>query len=573
MREKLPDLKLGQSSDKKYIHALLALTAGLGILFFSFLGSRPFSSPSEARYVEIPREMAQTKDYVTPRLNGLIYFEKPPLVYWLETIPFKAGLTSEYALRAPIALMALLGCLMVFAFSAHLYSLRTGVWSSIVLGTSFLYFGLARFILLDLVFGVFMAGTLLSFIVGYKEKLARPRRLFFALASSFMALAVLTKGLIGLVLPLGIIGGWVLLLGSWRNLRPLFLPTNILLFLLIAAPWHILVSLKNPGFFNFYFVHEHFQRYLTPIHRRHQPFWFFFPIVFIGFLPWSPFLARAFWDFLPRKWKEIKAMDVETFLVLWALFPLLFFSFSSSKLVPYIVPIFPALSIIVGRFIAYKARNNLSLFPEFLAYAVLSLMLGSAGYLYLGSIKSTDPALWTLVAPTAQKFLILGGVPALLCPLLCLFLRQKTVLMTFIASQLALLFFLNHWAPRVQKTSLKPVAQAILQGYGPTAKVVSYRFYLQDLSVYWGRPVQIFGWRGELDLGASAEPRNKIMLTEKQLEKQWSQGQASCIVAKRSFCPELQRRFSKGKAHWLLLNESYGVLCNRPPLKPIRKFP
>lgn len=180
----------------------LFLIIGLGVLFLVGLGNRPLSSPDEGRYVEIPREMVMSGDYVTPHLNGLKYFEKPPFVYWLEAVPLKLGFTSEFAMRLPIAFFALLGCLSCYAFAARTFSRSTGLISAVVLGTSTLYFALSRIILLDLVFSVLTASGLFAFIIGIKLSPGKERRFHLLIAAITTALAVLTKGLIGIVFPL-----------------------------------------------------------------------------------------------------------------------------------------------------------------------------------------------------------------------------------------------------------------------------------------------------------------------------------------------------------------------------------
>ncbi|UNM06332.1 MAG: phospholipid carrier-dependent glycosyltransferase [Holosporaceae bacterium] len=194
----------------------LFLIIGLGVLFLVGLGSRPLSSPDEGRYVEIPREMVVSGDYVTPHLNGLKYFEKPPFVYCLEAAPLKLGFTSEFAMRLPIAFFALLGCLVCYAFATRIFSRSAGLISAAVLATSTLYFALSRIILLDLVFSVLIAAGLFSFIVGIKLSPGKERRFHLLITAITTGLAVLTKGLIGIVFPLGIIGLWVILLNKWH---------------------------------------------------------------------------------------------------------------------------------------------------------------------------------------------------------------------------------------------------------------------------------------------------------------------------------------------------------------------
>jgi 4-amino-4-deoxy-L-arabinose transferase-like glycosyltransferase len=239
---------------------ILVLTTILGALFFSFLGNRPLAAPDEGRYVEIPREMVQTGDYLTPHLNGLVYFEKPPLFYWIETLPIRYFGIQEAPLRFPLAFLALLGCLLTYFFVQRLYDRATGLWATGIVGTSLLYNVLGRLITLDMGFSVFLSGALLSFLTATEEPSPQKRRGWMILASFCGAAAVMTKGLAGLVLPGLIVGLWVLLARRWIVLRFLFLPSSILLFLLLIAPWHVLVSLKNPGFLDFYFIHEHVTR-------------------------------------------------------------------------------------------------------------------------------------------------------------------------------------------------------------------------------------------------------------------------------------------------------------------------
>lgn len=260
-----------------------------GAAYFFLLGRAPLSNPDEGRYAEIAREMVATGDWVTPRLDGVHYFEKPPLVYWAEALAQETFGPGELAARSVVALFAILGIAITYAAGRSLYGRRAGIWSAVVLGTSLLYFALGHILLLDTAVSVLMSAALFFFLVGIRTDRPSPgapsrRRCFYAFYL-FAALATLTKGLIGFLIPGAVIFTWLLVFNQWRRLRPLYLPTGLPLFLAVAAPWHLIMAWRNPAWAHFYFVHEHFQRYVTSEAHRVQPWWFYIPIVLLGSFP------------------------------------------------------------------------------------------------------------------------------------------------------------------------------------------------------------------------------------------------------------------------------------------------
>ena len=168
----------------------------------------------------------------------------------------------------------------------------------------------------------------------------------------FAALAMMTKGLIGIVIPAIVIGAWIALTNNWKILKSVRIFTGLLLFLAIAAPWHILMAMKHPEFLDFYFVHEHFTRFLTDEHKRTAPWWFFIAVTGAGAMPWLV---------VSGKWLVIRKNDDGKFLLIWIILPLIFFSASHSKLVPYIFPIFPPLFVLIGKDLAdiWQQRKKL----------------------------------------------------------------------------------------------------------------------------------------------------------------------------------------------------------------------
>ncbi|MBI3569665.1 MAG: glycosyltransferase family 39 protein, partial [Gammaproteobacteria bacterium] len=329
----------------------LLLTLLLAVFFGFELGSRALWHPDEGRYSEIPRAMVASGDYVTPRLNGVKYFEKPVLFYWMQAGSIKLFGVNEWALRLWPALLALAGCLAVYGAGRKLFGRRAGLIAAIVLATSPLYYLLARIITLDMAVSVLLTGALLSFLLGVREPPGRTCSLYLYAFYALCAAATLIKGLIGIVIPAMVIGAWIVLLWDWRLLRAIHLPTGLLLFFALAAPWHVLAARANPEFAQFYFIHEHFQRYLTTVHMRYQPWWFFMPVLVLGMLPWIGLLFPALRDAWAG-WRARHERREELFLLLWAGLVFAFFSVSSSKLIPYILPMLPPLALLLGRYLA-----------------------------------------------------------------------------------------------------------------------------------------------------------------------------------------------------------------------------
>lgn len=341
----------------KQNQALLYLT----ILCFCFLNGS-FGTPDEARYVEIAREMVFTNNWLTPRLNGVKYFEKPPLMYWIHACLISIFGTKEWIMRLVPAFFGWIGIISTFFFARYLFNRKIGILSAIVLGTSVLYQALSRIIILDMPFSIFMT---LAIMTGYIAIEKRTRTWFF-LCTICLSLAVMTKGVIGLM-PGLVLLIWMLI--NYYPIRPFYPFSCLVLFLIIILPWHIWVSIENPEFLHKYFYIEHFIRYTTTFHARHQPVWFFIPIIFLGMMPWTFFLFKSFQKTEPFR-----------FLWIWFLVYFIFFSFSNSKLIPYILPVFPALSILVAKYIYDKA---IKVFP----FILISILLLSLSYLLREDIQ------------------------------------------------------------------------------------------------------------------------------------------------------------------------------------------
>ena len=322
------------------------LTVILTLFFFLFLGERPLFVPDEGRYAEIAREMLTSHHFITPHLNGIKYFEKPVLFYWLTAFVMHIGGCNLLTARFVNALLGLLGCLFTYYAASRLYDRKVGLLAAFILSTNCLYFIMSHMVTLDLPVTFFISASLFSFMISVKN--ASTRHFYCWLAAIFAALAVLTKGLIGIVFPCLIIFVWLLCVRQWHLLKTLPLKSALITFLVIVVPWHLLISYQNPEFLYFYFVTQHIARYLSPEVGHYQPIWYFIPILAISFFPWSIFLPRTLINFFisMKTTKDNRAFHL--FLFIWIIAIFLFFSFSKSKLIPYILPIFPPLSILVA---------------------------------------------------------------------------------------------------------------------------------------------------------------------------------------------------------------------------------
>jgi len=502
------------------LRELILLSVIIAIFFSLFLGSRPLSVPDEGRYVEIPREMAVTGDWVTPRLNGVKYFEKPPLFYWFEAVLIKLFGLSEWSVRIGPALFALFGCLAVYYAGARMFGASAGLFSALVLATSILYYATSRLITLDMPVSVLLTISMLFFLLGTREPAGPGRRFFFWTFYTFAALAVLTKGLIGIVFPGMIIFVWMLLMNEWRVLRSMHLVSGMLVFLAIALPWHILVQQANPEFFRFYFIHEHFERYLTKVHGRFKPFWFFIPILLGGLLPWTAFLPQAIRHNLPHAWKDRAKHSEVLFLLLWAGLVFLFFSRSDSKLIPYILPVFPPLALIIGKYLSevwdgrhtYGVRCGAITLVAF--YCLFSIALLVAPHFRPEiDMHELRPHLYALVA------IQLVSVAALW--MLYRKAGSKYAIGSLLVCTMLFLTVCNTLMPYLDTRSAKELAHTMRPLLRPGSEVIAYHTYYQDLPVYLERTIAVTGWTGELDFGSQQENVSGWMIGEAECWKRW----------------------------------------------------
>ncbi len=544
----------GSASSSSWSRDLLLLALALGALLGFRLGGYPLANPDEGRNAEIPREMVARGDWVTPRLDGVNYFEKPPLMYWAVAAGLELLGPNEWAARAAPALFALAGVLLTYAAARRIHGRGAGLAAALVLGTSLLYFGLGRFLVLDTAVSVLMAATLFCFILGVREPPGRRRRWLFYGLYAGAALATLTKGLIGLLLPGAVMFLWLLLFDQWRRLRPFYLPTGALLFLAIAAPWHVLAALHNPTWVHRYFVYEHFERFLTPAAARPGPWWYFLPILLLGFFPWTGFLWAGFRDALPGGWARRRATADAWFFVTWAVAIFLFFSLSHSKLPPYILPVFPPLAVVTGAWLARvpaagaaQLRWGLRTFSfvcGLLAMALLVTVL-KIGLVIHDPVqaRALRPCAWPMAA-----ILLAGGIVA---PWLAHARGTRAALGAMLATMALFYGGLTFAAPNIQKPGTRELALLVKARARAGDRVMHYHEFFHDFTFYAQRVVDVVAFKGELELeedpAAAASGR---FLSEAEFRRQWTGPGRIYVVARQQDVEEL---FADPAFHYHLL--------------------
>ena len=387
-----------------------AVCAAIAVCLFGELGAIGLTGPDEPRYVWIARAMAQTGDWVTPRLYGEPWFEKPILYYWAAAVGFRLNLPTEWAARLPSALAALATALAIGWLARQLHGTRTAGnanWARnpvyvapLIFSTSVAAVAFARAGTPDMLFSASVtlamvcAAVLLAGRGAIRARIenasaeARPRELIWlALLGAFLGAGTLAKGPAAVILAGGAVLVWAAATGAWREALRLAHPVAIAAFCVVALPWYAMCAVRNPDFLRVFILQHNFERYLTPMFQHRQPFWFFGPVFLAALLPWTIFLWPVCREGL-RLWKEKSWRDSPGFfLACWIIFPIFFFSLSQSKLPSYILPaIAPAalLCAVAG----IRALDKGSGIRVMFAFGIAAtwIALAAAGFVFIGRI-------------------------------------------------------------------------------------------------------------------------------------------------------------------------------------------
>jgi 4-amino-4-deoxy-L-arabinose transferase-like glycosyltransferase len=493
---------------------LLAALLALALVWFGTLDYRKLVKPDEGRYAEVPREMVVTGDWLTPRLNDIKYFEKPPLQYWATATAYELFGEHEWTSRLWTALTGFCGLLLAGFVGRRLFGPTAAVLTMATLGSSLLYLAMGHINTLDMGFTFFLEVAVFGFLLAQEGK--RP---WMLIAWAGLAFAVLSKGIAAPVLAGGTIVLYSLLTRDWSPWRRFEFARGLPLFLLIAAPWFIDVSLANPEFPRFFFIHEHFDRFLTKIHRRYEPPWFFIPVFLLGALPWTTMAIQAFAQAWPRR--AMPEFQARRFLLLWCAVVLGFFSVSSSKLPSYILPLFPAVALLLGDFLTRISRRALLGHLAFVAVvATMFLIFAPSVAERADEITPMEMvgayANWLIVSATIW---LVGTLTAIA---LAWHDRKKAaVLVLAVASLLAWFGTLLGHENLNPSSSAYSVARQVKPLLTTGVPFYSFRMYDQTLPFYLQRTVTLVEHPDEMAFGLEQEP-GKWIPSAIEFKRRWN---------------------------------------------------
>ncbi len=509
-----------------------AALALLACLWLAMLGARSLAGPDEGRYATLSLGMLQSGDWIVPRLNGLLYFEKPPLQYWAGAAAMALFGVDEFAARLWPGLSGLF-CVACLAFTAARLRGRETGWHALAAGGSTTWIVVnSQFLSLDAGLTAALTLALCALLLAEQAGQVRSRRRWMLLAWLGVALAVLSKGLIGIVIPAAALllrAAWERDCGFWRGLE---WRRGLAVLLLVAAPWFIVVSWREPAFARFFFVHEHVERFLTPVHRREGAWWSFVPVLLVGFLPWTaalPALLR------PRD-------RAERLMLAWAGFVFVFFSASSSKLPSYILPMFPPLVLLLAPRLQAAGARRLARWLAVAALAWLALLAATPFAARWTSAQTPAAVIEPLargLGAAALVFLV-GALVAALA--LRRGARAGAVAAMAVAHLLALFVALAAHDPFGQLKSSDALARLV----PPDTPVFAVGEYDQTLPFYLRRDVTLVAIVDEFDLGERLEPARWIPTLEGFVER-WRQMPRAAAYLSRDTLAALRRRGVDGR--------------------------
>lgn len=317
-------------------YVAICITAAISILIIFFnLGGFSLLDPDEPVYAETPKEMILYNDFISPKIYGEYWYDKPPMYYWLVSLSYKIFGINDFAARFPSALFAVVGIGVIFYFAQKLFNKNVGMISALVLVTSIEYFYLGKAAVTDITLNLFLTCSLLSFI-------SKKYYSYYI----FAGLAALTKGPIGLFFPSVIVLIYLIITNNLKELRQMKILPGVIIFSIIALPWYIIMyNFHGNVFIDTFLGFHNVTRFTTPEHPSGTLWYFYIPVLIVGFFPWIAILMQSVYNSLMNSRQKFNEL---AFLNTWMFVVFLFFSFAQTKLVSYILPMYPPMAIIVG---------------------------------------------------------------------------------------------------------------------------------------------------------------------------------------------------------------------------------
>ena len=543
---------------------LWGLALLLSVVWFVMLGSRTLVPTDEGRYAEMAREMLASGDWITTRLNGIKYFEKPPLQIWMTALAFKLFGLGDWQARLWTGLCGYAGIILVGVAGLRVFGRRAGLAAAAILASCLFWAAMGHINTLDmgLAGGMTLAlcGMLVSQVAAGPTRAAMRRHWMLACWAG-MALAVLSKGLIGLALPGAVLIVYTVVARDWAIWTRLHLLAGLAVFLAITAPWFVLVSLHNPEFARFFFIHEHFERFTSKVHHREGAWYYFLPILAAGLLPWLAVTVQAMWagcseHGLPGTGTgnhtnidkaSARGFQPKKLLLVWGILIFVFFSVSGSKLPSYILPIFPALALLLAAYLEDAPRRAWLLLGGS-ATLVGCAMLVLAAKMPQFAKDASDLANFQAAQPwaTAAALALLAGS----LPVLWWSRRGKAApapidrqlratLALSIAGFAAVQLLLLGAEPHGRTRSGIALVPAIAAELTPTTLLYAVGLYDQTLPFYLRRTMTLVAHADELEFGLQQQPELWLP-TREAFVARWRTGSKAVAITRPQIFDELQ---------------------------------
>jgi 4-amino-4-deoxy-L-arabinose transferase-like glycosyltransferase len=437
---------------------LLALGVICYILFFHRLGDIGLIGPDEPRYSAVARTMLESGDYITPRLNGGAWFEKPPLMYWGAAAGFRIFGLNEWGARFPSALAATLCVFLVYWCARRLWNAGVGILTALIMASSVGFITFSRAASMDMVLTACLTGALVFFLAGVHAA-GRSRRIFFYLFYASIGLGALAKGPVAFLLPAVSLFMFLALRGAWNEWRT-WHPEGLLIAFGIALPWYVACTWANGyEFIRVFIINHNLERFASSIHGHQRPFYFYLPVLLLLTFPWTFLLVPAFR-------REFAAN--EQVMMWWIAVPLVFFSLSGSKLPGYILPVVPPIALLcAGELILPRSRSfKVAVFIEAGAMAFIGV-----GFGFFGPMIHVDPHVsGTLIAAVAFSAAAMLSLIALWLNPMVLAGFNVVLIGTLVVAATSLVF------PRFDVTDTMRPWDRVLQQIVPASEtVVMYR--------------------------------------------------------------------------------------------------
>src|SRR6266480_4047139 len=518
------------------------------LVWFAGLEYRGLFTPDEGRYADIARSMLDSNDWVTPRLNGIKYFEKPPLQYWATAGTFALFGVDEWTARLWPALTGFLGIALTAFAGFRLAPNSPWLLTASAVAGCWGYFLGGQFLTLDMGLTFFLTAAMLGFALSRRTDISpRAERGWMVLAWAAVACAVLSKGIVGIVIPGLALLVYLVIERDLSPLRRLHWVAGLCVFGAIVLPWFILVQERNPEFFGFFFIREHFERYWLPHHHRAGPWWYFIPVLLVGLLPWTPSIPAA----LARAWRTAAppGFKIDRFLVIWAGVVVVFFSASHSKLPGYVLPALPAILLLLARH--YPALSERARRAPALACIASGLALG----LLAAVLPHLDARLsWTEFDAHYAIWLLAAGLVLSAAGLTGLRLQRRasdeaSIAVVGLGSLLAVQIALSGTHVLDEHYSSARLMEGVVGEklrFPREPPFYSVASFDQSVPFYLGRPVTLVGYKDELAPGIAAEPGKYVASVEEFLGRWDGHGEAFAIMTPH-FYEKLRRQGLPGR--------------------------